>query len=78
MHRGKLNPDFALGRGIRRRRPDFFFLKKFGRCPSIDLTFFVEKAAASYVSHQRLCRPRCRTLCARPVLTPNAKSGLKQ
>jgi hypothetical protein len=40
----------------------------------IDLTFFVEKASASFVSHQRLCRPRCHALCAGPVLTPNAKS----
>jgi hypothetical protein len=53
------NPDFAIGRGIRRRRPDFFFLKKFVRCPRIDLTFFIEKAAAFFVS----------------VLAPIAKSG---
>ncbi|MBK8576222.1 MAG: methyltransferase domain-containing protein [Elusimicrobia bacterium] len=56
-----LNPDFALGRGIRRRRPDFFFLKKSVRCPRINLTFFVENAASSFVS----------------VLAANAKSGLK-
>ena len=55
------NPDFATGRGIRRRRPDFFFLKKFVRCPCIDLTFFVEKVAAPFVS----------------VLAPIAKSGFK-
>jgi hypothetical protein len=30
--------------------PDFFFLKKFVRCPGIALTFFVEKASASFVS----------------------------
>jgi GMP synthase (glutamine-hydrolysing) len=53
------NPDFAIGRGIRRRMPDFFVLKKLVRCFGIALTFFVEKASASSVS----------------VLTPIAKSG---
>jgi hypothetical protein len=56
---GPLNPEFALGRGIRRTMPDFFFLKKFARSPRYALTFFVEKVSASFVS----------------ALAPNAKSG---
>jgi len=57
-----LNPDFALGRGIRRTMPDFFFLKKLDRRHRYALAFFVEKATASFVS----------------VLAPNAKYGLKR
>ncbi|MBI2118499.1 MAG: hypothetical protein HYT97_02600 [Elusimicrobia bacterium] len=56
-----LNPDFALGRWIRRMMADFFVLKKFDRRQRYALTFFVEKVSPSFVS----------------VLTPNAKSGLK-
>ena len=54
------NPDFALGRGIRRTMPDFFVLKRLDRSHRYALAFFVEKVLASFVS----------------VLTPNAKSGL--
>jgi hypothetical protein len=57
--KSRLNLNFARGRGIRRRRPDFFSLKKFVRCPRIDLTFFVEKAAAPLVSVPRAyCKVR--------------------
>ncbi|MBP8005195.1 MAG: hypothetical protein KA044_09165, partial [Elusimicrobia bacterium] len=45
-----VNLNFSVGRGIRRTMPDFFFFKKFVRCHRIDLTFFVEKATASFVS----------------------------
>ena len=59
----QFNPDFALGRGIRRMMPEFSVLKKFVRCPKSPSPFFVGKVSAvgsaSFVS----------------VLTPNAKSG---
>jgi len=42
----ELNPDFALGRGIRRMMPDFSVLKKFVRCLYSALPFFVEKVSA--------------------------------
>jgi len=42
--------------------PDIFFLKKFVRCPCIDLTFFVKTVAASFVS----------------VLAPIAKFGVNK
>jgi len=44
------NPDFAIAHGIRRRRPDVFFLKKFVHATSRACTFFVETASASFVS----------------------------
>ena len=56
----RLNPKFALGRGIRRTMRDFFFLKKLDRSHRYALTFFVEKISALFVS----------------VLAPNAKFGL--
>jgi len=55
------NPDFAIGRGIRRRRPDIFFLRKFVHGTTMAFTFFVETISASFVS----------------VLTPIAKFGFK-
>jgi len=55
------NPNFAIGRGIRRRRPDIFFLRKFVHGTTRAFTFFVETVSASFVS----------------VLTPIAKSGFK-
>jgi len=55
-----LNPNFALDRGIRRRMPDIFFLKKFVHATSMAFTFCVETASAFFVS----------------VLASNAKSGL--
>ena len=70
-----LNPDFAIARGIRRRRPAIFFLKKFVHATSRTCTFFVETASASFVLRQRLCRPRCPELCDGPVLASIAKSG---
>ena len=54
------NPDIAIGRGIRRPWPDFFFRKMFDRSPRYDLTFSVEKVAATIVS----------------VRAPIAKSGI--
>jgi len=49
LRRG-LNPDFAIGRWIRRTMSDFFVLKKFDRRQRYALTFFVEKASTSLVS----------------------------
>jgi hypothetical protein len=79
-----LNPDFALGRGIRRRKPDFFFLKKFVRCPYIDLTFFVavEEDGVAVLMKNGASAPRAMgapkvSASFVSVLTPNAKSGLK-
>jgi len=54
-----LNPDFAIGRGVRRRKSDIFFLRKFVHGTTMAFTFFVETVEASFIS----------------VLTPIAKSG---
>src|SRR3989339_1181838 len=56
-----LNPEFAIGRGIRRTMPDFFFRKKLNRMQRYAFAFFVKKASASFAS----------------VLAPIAKSGIK-
>jgi|GEM_PF-138509 len=61
-HGVSFNPDFALGRGIRQRMPDIFFLKKFVHGTTMAFTFFVETISASFVS----------------VLTPNAKFGFNE
>jgi len=53
-------PNFALDRGIRRRMPDIFFLKKFVHATSRAFTFCVETASAFFVS----------------VLASNAKPGI--
>jgi hypothetical protein len=53
------NPDFAIGRGIRRRIRDFFFLKTLNRRHRYAFAFFVEKATGFFLS----------------VLAPIAKSG---
>jgi len=55
-----LNPEFAIGRGIRRTMPDFFFRKKLNRMQRYAFAFFVKKASSSFAS----------------VLAPIAKSGL--
>jgi hypothetical protein len=57
-----LNPDFAIGRGIRRRIRDFFFLKTLNRRHRYAFAFFVEKATGFFLS----------------VLAPIAKSGLNE
>src|SRR3989339_184496 len=54
-----LNPEFAIGRGIRRTMRDFFFRKKLNRSQRYAFAFFVEKASALFAS----------------VLAPIAKSG---
>jgi transposase len=58
----RFNPNFAIGRGIRRRMRDNFFLKKFARSPRYALTFFVDIVSASSVS----------------MLTPIAKCGFNE
>ena len=71
---GRFNPDFAIGRGIRRRILDFFFLKTLNRRFHYAFAFFVEKVSAFCRASLQPMAP-CKGFVS--VLAPIAKSGFK-